>query len=70
MSSVSSQRRLPSTAEIALWARGLVRLAREAPESLWAGAEQVVIDEVQREPELLSAIKLAVDRHPRRLRFT
>jgi uncharacterized protein len=45
------------------------RQAREAPESLWAGAEQVVIEGVQREPELLSAIKLAVDRHPRRLRF-
>src|SRR5438270_12992871 len=37
------------------------RQAREAPESLWAGAEQVVIDEVQQEPELPSAIKLAVD---------
>jgi len=35
-----AQRRLPSTAEIALWARGLVRLAREAPESVVAIASR------------------------------
>src|SRR5262249_56796760 len=32
--------RLPATAEIALWARGLVRLAREAPESVVAVASR------------------------------
>jgi nitric oxide reductase NorD protein len=36
----SAQRRLPSTAEIALWSRGLVRLAREAPESVVAVASR------------------------------
>lgn len=46
-----------------------LRQAREKPEALWAGAEQVVLDEVQRAPGLLSAIKQAVDRHPRRMRF-
>jgi nitric oxide reductase NorD protein len=35
-----AQRRLPSTAEMALWARGLVRLAREAPESVVAVASR------------------------------
>src|SRR5262249_35898361 len=38
-----AQRRLPSTAEIALWARGLVRLAREAPESVVAVASRTDI---------------------------
>jgi hypothetical protein len=33
-------RRLPSTADIVLWARGLVRLAREAPESVVAVASR------------------------------
>ncbi len=42
----------------------------ERPEALWAGADRVIIDEVQRAPELLSAIKQAVDRRPQQLRFT
>jgi len=46
-----------------------LRQARAAPEALWAGADQVVLDEVQRAPELLSAVKLAVDRQPRARRF-
>lgn len=46
-----------------------LRQARERPEALWAGADHVIIDEVQRAPELLSAIKRAVDRRPRQLRF-
>ena len=33
-------RRLPTTADIALWSRGLVRLAREAPESVVAVASR------------------------------
>ena len=35
-----AQRRLPSAGDIALWARGLVRLAREAPESVVAVASR------------------------------
>jgi hypothetical protein len=41
----------------------VLRQARQAPEALWAGAESVVLDEVQKVPELLSAIKQAVDKH-------
>ncbi len=44
----------------------VLRLARERPEDLWAGADAVVLDEVQKAPELLSAVKLAVDRRPSR----
>jgi nitric oxide reductase NorD protein len=36
----SAQRRLTSAADIALWSRGLVRLAREAPESVVAVASR------------------------------
>lgn len=43
--------------------------AREHPASLWAGAREVVVDEVQKAPELLMSIKRAVDAHPGRYRF-
>lgn len=43
--------------------------ARERPEELWAGTDQVVLDEVQKAPELLSAVKQAVDHKPGRLKF-
>jgi predicted AAA+ superfamily ATPase len=46
-----------------------LRQAQEHPEGLWAGTDDVVIDEVQRAPELLPAIKRAVDQHPRKYRF-
>lgn len=44
-------------------------LAQERPEALWAGTERVIIDEVQRHPALLLAVKRAVDRAPRRMGF-
>lgn len=46
-----------------------LRQARERPQELWAGANRVVLDEVQRAPDLLLAVKQAVDRNPRDLRF-
>ena len=46
-----------------------LRQVRENPASLWAGAHEVVLDEVQKAPELLTAIKRAVDEHPGRYRF-
>jgi hypothetical protein len=42
--------------------------AEAGPESLWAGAREIVLDEVQKAPGLLSAVKHAVDRD-RSLRF-
>ena len=38
--------------------------ARSNPESLWAGTNQVILDEVQKAPELLLAVKKTVDRNP------
>lgn len=43
--------------------------ARRDPQALWAGAETIILDEVQKAPELLSAVKRAVDEHPGRYRF-
>ena len=46
-----------------------LRQARLEAEALWAGTDKVVLDEVQKAPELLSAVKQAVDRHPGKYRF-
>lgn len=43
--------------------------ARQKPDSLWAGTENVVLDEVQKAPELLPAIKQTVDRSPGKVHF-
>ena len=43
--------------------------ARRDPDSLVCGREPVTLDEVQRAPELLSAVKLAIDRDRRAGRF-
>jgi predicted AAA+ superfamily ATPase len=43
--------------------------AHSNPESLWAGTRQVVLDEVQRAPELLTAVKKTVDQHPGKYHF-
>lgn len=45
------------------------RQAADAPDALWAGTDRVVLDEVQKAPDLLSAVKLAVDRSQRSIKF-
>ena len=35
----------------------MLEQARSNPESLWAGTNQVILDEVQKAPELLLAVK-------------
>jgi len=47
----------------------ILQQAKHDPQVLWKGAEKIIIDEVQRVPEVFSAIKLAVDSSQRRLRF-
>ncbi len=44
-------------------------LARRDPEALVGGSRPVTLDEVQREPDILSAVKRAIDRHRRAGRF-
>jgi uncharacterized protein len=46
-----------------------LELAREDPTGLVAGAERLAIDEIQRAPDLLLAIKRVVDADPERGRF-
>lgn len=43
--------------------------ANEQPEALWAGTEHVILDEVQKTPHLLEAIKQVVDRAPGSKKF-
>ena len=43
--------------------------ARRDPDALWAGTDRVILDEVQKAPELLTAVKRVVDRDPRKYRF-
>ena len=47
----------------------VVDLARRDPETLVGGAKPVILDEIQREPELLLAVKRTIDRHRRRGQF-
>lgn len=47
----------------------ILQQAHQAPAALWAGAENIVLDEVQKAPELLVVVKQAVDRHPGRYHF-
>lgn len=43
--------------------------AERDPQTLWAGATKIILDEVQKAPNLLEAIKIAVDRRNARTRF-
>ncbi|MFZ5861470.1 MAG: ATP-binding protein [Nitrospirota bacterium] len=43
--------------------------AERDPAALWAGVDRVVLDEVQKSPALLSAVKQAVDRRRQVVRF-
>lgn len=43
--------------------------AQQDPSSLWAGTDRIVLDEVQRVPDVLLAVKQAVDENPKRYRF-
>lgn len=43
--------------------------ATSNPESLWVGTNQIVLDEVQKAPQLLAAVKKTVDQHPGKYQF-
>jgi len=47
----------------------VVKLARDDPEALVGGPQPVTLEEVQREPQVLHAVKRAIDRDPRAGRF-
>jgi uncharacterized protein len=47
----------------------VLRQANEQPDILWAGTDRVILDEVQKAPDLLSAVKRVVDQNPGRMKF-
>jgi predicted AAA+ superfamily ATPase len=47
----------------------VLRQANQDPEALWAGTNQIVLDEVQKAPDLLPAVKKTVDQNPGKYRF-
>ncbi len=47
----------------------VLRQAHQQPEALWAGTDRIILDEVQKVPDLLAAVKLVVDRAPGRTKF-
>ena len=47
----------------------VLQQAKEHPEALWAGTDRVILDEVQKAPGLLAAVKQAVDLAPGRMKF-
>ncbi len=47
----------------------VLRQANQDPEALWAGANRIVLDEVQKSPNLLQAVKKSVDQHQGKYRF-
>lgn len=42
----------------------VLRQAYQDPEALWSGTDCIILDEVQKAPEVLTAVKKAVDRNP------
>lgn len=40
----------------------VLRQAHQQPEALWAGTDRIILDEVQKAPDLLAAVKQVVDR--------
>jgi len=46
-----------------------LRQATEDPQSLWAGTDSIVLDEVQKAPKLIAAVKKAVDERKPPMRF-
>jgi predicted AAA+ superfamily ATPase len=47
----------------------ILQQAKSDPSSLWIGADQIILDEAQKVPEILSAVKLSVDKTQRKMRF-
>jgi len=63
------QNEFPKFKYVSLDDFSLLHQAQVDPASLWIDTEHIIIDEAQKAPQLFSAIKLAVDRSHRKLRF-
>ena len=47
----------------------VIRQAQENPHALWAGTDKIILDEVQKVPDLMAAVKQNVDRTNGRIKF-
>lgn len=47
----------------------VLRQAQEKPDALWAGTDHVILDEVQKAPDLMAAVKQNVDRTQGKTKF-
>ena len=47
----------------------ILEQVRISPGSLWKGYNKIIIDEVQKAPEILSMIKLLIDNSDKKIRF-
>src|SRR4030043_172088 len=63
------QNEFPDFKYISLDDYSILQQAKSDPSSLWIGADQIILDEAQRVPEILSAVKLSVDKTQRKMRF-
>lgn len=48
---------------------GVLQQANDRPEELWAGTDRIILDEVQKSPQLLVAVKRSVDRSAGQMKF-
>jgi len=63
------QNEFPDFKYISLDDYSTLQQAKSDPSSLWIGADQIILDEAQKVPEILSAVKLSVDKTQRKMRF-
>jgi predicted AAA+ superfamily ATPase len=63
------QNEFPDFKYVSLDEFSVMQQARSDPASLWIGTDQIILDEAQKVPEILSAVKLSVDRTRRKVRF-
>lgn len=63
------QQEFPEFKYISLDDYSILEQAKNDPFSLWMGIEKVIIDEAQKCPEIFNAIKIAVDKSQRMMRF-
>lgn len=63
------QNEFPDFKYVSLDDFSIFKQAKIDPSSLWIDANHIIIDEAQKAPEIFNAIKLAVDKTKRRMRF-
>ena len=63
------QNEFPDFKYVSLDEFSTLQQAKSDPSSLWMGTDHIILDEAQKVPEILSAVKLSVDRTQRKIRF-